>query len=857
MISNTPSLFFILTLLAGQAAAQHRTVGRHRHPRAPRTQELDERLLPITATTTVVVPMTATRTVWVQPTGQVVLGDGNDGDGSDGSGSGQSSQAPASSSIWSSAEASGSAGAGKSASATVTSAESEGVPTASAYPSSEETSSASAGFTDSAVSSLAPSTYSDNITPSSTSASDPISSSAQPTDYATSSFTTDAASFSATSSGIFTDTASSLPSQSESSSLSTDSMTLSDSSSITASTVSSSSSFATASATASEESSSASTSASSAAVTETMTESASASATESASETESASATHSATGTASETESASETLSASETETESATATATESASETLSSVDSSATAPATVSETQSLSASKASPSSSSTHNSSATATESSWASESASETASLTASSTASLSASETLSETASETASATDSESLSASETSSFTESATLSVTSSLSATETATSTTSTTSPNSSTTATSTSSSASSTSTLSTLGDTLMLGYYPDWSATTLSPESVDWSRYDMLDFAFAVPASDGSLTWTQDDSADILNRLVSTGHAAGKRVKLSIGGWTGSAYFSDLVASSSSRSNFVSNIVEWYDKYDLDGIDIDWEYPGTSGADGNAVSSSDSANFLLFLQALRSALPSDAIITTATQVWPFADTDGNPMSDVSAFADVIDWILIMNYDVWGSSTTPGANAPLSDGCGNSTQPLANAYAAVASWTAAGMPAKQITLGVPAYGYLQESTATQLKDRRSLQTLPPHKRALEASRRASYVTVQNEDGGTSDGQVMWDHLVSQGALELSGSSYIGAGGFTRHWDSCSSTPWLKSTSSGQIITYDDPESMNLKGQFAAQSGLRGCNVFSIDGDYTDSSSWPLTDAVRSGLGL
>jgi len=48
--------------------------------------------------------------------------------------------------------------------------------------------------------------------------------------------------------------------------------------------------------------------------------------------------------------------------------------------------------------------------------------------------------------------------------------------------------------------------------------------------------------------------------------------------------------------------------------------------------------------------------------------------------------------------------------ASSTPGANAPLLDGCSNSSQPLANAYAAISSWTSAGMPANQITLGVPA---------------------------------------------------------------------------------------------------------------------------------------------------
>lgn len=47
--------------------------------------------------------------------------------------------------------------------------------------------------------------------------------------------------------------------------------------------------------------------------------------------------------------------------------------------------------------------------------------------------------------------------------------------------------------------------------------------------------------------------------------------------------------------------------------------------------------------------------------------------------------------------------------ASSTPGPNAPLSDGCHNSSQPLANAVAAVKSWTTAGMPANKITLGVP----------------------------------------------------------------------------------------------------------------------------------------------------
>jgi GH18 family chitinase len=108
----------------------------------------------------------------------------------------------------------------------------------------------------------------------------------------------------------------------------------------------------------------------------------------------------------------------------------------------------------------------------------------------------------------------------------------------------------------------------------------------------------------------------------------------------------------------------------------------------------------------------------------------------------------------------------------------------------------------------------------------------------------------------VANGDGGTADGQITFRGLVQQGALSNNGGNFDGAGGFTRNWDECSSTPWLKSASSGQIITYDDPQSLNMKGQFAAQAGIRGCSMWSVDGDFIDGA-WPLTDAVRSGMGI
>ncbi|CAE6478866.1 unnamed protein product [Rhizoctonia solani] len=286
--------------------------------------------------------------------------------------------------------------------------------------------------------------------------------------------------------------------------------------------------------------------------------------------------------------------------------------------------------------------------------------------------------------------------------------------------------------------------------------------------------------------------------------------------------------------------------------------YQKFNLDGVDIDWEYPGVQGAGNNQVSPQDSAHFLTFLQLLRSQLPKSARLTAATQVTPFAGPDGRPLKDVSAFAKVLDWILIMNYDIWGASPTPGPNAPLRDGCHNSTQPDASASASVAAWMAAGFPSSQITLGLPSYGYVQTSTAKALIQRRripgKLRVRQDEDDEVQAAG-AGTVRVKGEGEGGDSGQVQFKQLIKAGALKInSNGNYVGAGGFSRLWDVCSSTPYLVSQNAKQVVAYDDPQSLGMKAAFARGAGLLGVNMFDVHGD---TENWTLTDAIREGLGL
>ncbi|GAA5927503.1 hypothetical protein JCM3775_006001 [Rhodotorula graminis] len=483
-------------------------------------------------------------------------------------------------------------------------------------------------------------------------------------------------------------------------------------------------------------------------------------------------------------------------------------------------------------------------------------------------------------------------------------------------------------------------------------TSGGQIAGGYYPDWVQDVMPPEKLNYKMFDLINYAFALPTSDYLVT-LPDYSGSILKRVVKMAHGNNTRVNIAVGGWTDSVYFSGAVATSSRRAKFVQSIVDIVNKYDLDGVDIDWEYPGTNGADGNQVSSSDTANMLKFLQALRAALPQKLLSTCTTQS-AYVGADGSPLTDVSAFAKVLDHILVMNYDVWGASSTPGPNAPLRDDCPGSLQPGANMQSAIDTWTKAGMPASKILMGIPAYGYVSSSSATSLihkrdevpttglsnrhlanmrrderymseghrwyldgqakaearrRARRALKR-SERKAATEAlAKRGSVIVCPNDHsgkpcagvtgqdisgidwnplstnstgggspGGSGDGvfqpghgpgkvgtgslsglegnQIQFVDLINYGVIVKDPTTleFVGTNGYTRKWDTCSSTPFLYNKSRKVVITYDDPHSLGLKGALAADQKIGGMLMWDLSGDTLD---FQLTQSYRSAMGL
>ncbi|KAJ2796578.1 hypothetical protein H4R20_005486, partial [Coemansia guatemalensis] len=145
-------------------------------------------------------------------------------------------------------------------------------------------------------------------------------------------------------------------------------------------------------------------------------------------------------------------------------------------------------------------------------------------------------------------------------------------------------------------------------------------------------------------------------------------------------------------------------------------------LDGIDIDWEYPGRQGNTCNIVDAhNDAPNFLSFLKDLRGKFDSafgngKKLITLAVRVQPF-DKQSSPMEDVSEFSKYVDYANIMAYDIngpWNAMTGP--NAPFN--YENSKGTPLSFVSAIDAWTNAKWPANQLVAGLAFYG---RSTSAQ----------------------------------------------------------------------------------------------------------------------------------------
>lgn len=172
----------------------------------------------------------------------------------------------------------------------------------------------------------------------------------------------------------------------------------------------------------------------------------------------------------------------------------------------------------------------------------------------------------------------------------------------------------------------------------------------------------------------------------------------------------ISIAIGGW-GAGNFSEAAATEGNRKNFSKTTLDIVKKYDLDGVDLDWEYPC---CDDSGISSSpkDKVNFTLLMSQLRSDLDKLTSGTGKKYILTFAAGANEKLPDCienGKLVEITDFMNLMTYDMGGSFGNAGHHASLypSELCDNK-----GATYYIDLYDKAGYPKEKIVIGAAFYG-------------------------------------------------------------------------------------------------------------------------------------------------
>ena len=275
-------------------------------------------------------------------------------------------------------------------------------------------------------------------------------------------------------------------------------------------------------------------------------------------------------------------------------------------------------------------------------------------------------------------------------------------------------------------------------------------------------------------------------------------------------GLKIVLSVGGW-GAGGFSDMAKTEQGRRVFAESCARAAERYRLDGIDIDWEYPCIDWAEIDA-DPADKETFTLLLQALRDALGNERIVSIAAGAGTYF-CENTQMDQV---ARICDYVMLMTYDIRsGFCGEAGHHACVYTASGD--QYDGSADSTVRDFACHGVPKERMILGAAFYA-------------RRWEGVPNQNRGLHQPAKTMGLS------GPHYGELK--------------EKYLHGSAFVRHYDERAMAPWLFDGST--FISYDDPESLKAKCEYAKRENLLGIFYWEHGCDPTRELLTTLAEGLR-----
>jgi len=317
------------------------------------------------------------------------------------------------------------------------------------------------------------------------------------------------------------------------------------------------------------------------------------------------------------------------------------------------------------------------------------------------------------------------------------------------------------------------------------------------------SLDANQSDWQnlRFDLLStliLYFIHPTSDGNMDISD---SDVPSDLVKIAHKNGIKVVISI--QTEDKSITDAILTT-SKNDFLDNILHFIQKNNLDGVDIDIEEISEINSITGGQNRPLMTSFMKDLDVkLRSHDPDYRISINVGGYY----TDVDRVFDLKVIQNHVNYIMVMGYDYhWFNSPTAGSVAPIdSYDNGSSIRDSMNHYSKL-------VDRSKLLLGVPYYG-------------------------LEWNTKNGNI----ESTTMSQGRYL-SYLETKEKIDQHG----------RIWDDIWKTPWYKYQSEGLWYQghYDDVQSLGIKYDLVNSLNIAGIGIWELEYGSGDSELWQLIQA-------
>ena len=312
-------------------------------------------------------------------------------------------------------------------------------------------------------------------------------------------------------------------------------------------------------------------------------------------------------------------------------------------------------------------------------------------------------------------------------------------------------------------------------------------VVGYYPQWVVGSLPPNEIDFNVVTHVIHSFAWPNEDGSISSYDGMFGSGLSNII---HDQGAKFLLSLGGWGNHAGFEVISGDSVLRELFIYNLVSILLVNNYDGVDLDWEFPD---------SSTDRENLNLLVRDM------DSIFFSINPEWiismaiPVSNWWGQ-WHDFEFLEQHVNFFNAMTYGTHGDwSSHVGHLAPLYP---SPPDDLDGSWDVNMDYLhiSRGIPKDKINMGMPFWGLKWEASNIN-------ESFTNH------SENIFYYDIPE--------------LINNG--------------WTYHWDTDALCPYLIKDDGSFVITYENPESIGFKCQYAIEEDLGGVMIWALSYDKTE----------------